>query len=599
MKVNGTKLKLISITVLFVLLASSLLSGAAKAGAQSPLTVDQSLSRLTYRGTTTLANQGTGASHVSENDGTPQLPRDLPNELALNSKAPSVLPTVSPTPFGGGKLKFLGFNGISHADQRLAGSGVYTNTQFSLEPPDQGLCVGNGFVVEAVNNAIAIYTFGGIILVPPTPLSAFYHLPPEVIRTTPPVFGPFISDPKCYHDPVDDRYFITELELDTNSSTGAFTGRTHLELAVSTSGNPTSTYFLFLMDVTDDGLNGTPAHKNCPCLGDQPLIGADANGFYVSTNEFPLFVKGFNGAQLYAMSKSALEAGAVPMVVQMDLHSALKAFGVPTATVQPATIPPGGAFAKNTEYLLSSFEIFNGSAASNIALWALTGTDTLSTLTPHVKLHLAVLGSEIYNQPVPAVQNNGPRPLAAAIGGAPLEVLNADDDRMQQVEFANGMLWSSLTTGVVVSGAPTDAAAFFIVAPSFTGGVLGGTIANQGYVSVAGAFVIYPSVAVTSRGTGTISFTLTGSKMFPSTAFMTFSSSGPGTILQIAGVGAFPEDGFTGYKFFGGSHNLARWGDYSAAVVGPDNSIWMAQEFIPDTPRTFFANWGTFLANFA
>ena len=48
------------------------------------------------------------------------------------------------------------FGGLNHFDQRFAGTGDYTNTQFSLEPPDQALCVGNGFVVESVNTAIRV-----------------------------------------------------------------------------------------------------------------------------------------------------------------------------------------------------------------------------------------------------------------------------------------------------------------------------------------------------------------------------------------------------------------------------------------------------------
>ncbi len=40
---------------------------------------------------------------------------------------------------------FTGFNALSHRDQRLSNNG----NQFSLEPPDQGLAVGNGFVVDA------------------------------------------------------------------------------------------------------------------------------------------------------------------------------------------------------------------------------------------------------------------------------------------------------------------------------------------------------------------------------------------------------------------------------------------------------------------
>ena len=43
-------------------------------------------------------------------------------------------------------------NGLTHRDQRLANGG----NQFSLEPPDQALCVGNGFMVEAVNSVLRV-----------------------------------------------------------------------------------------------------------------------------------------------------------------------------------------------------------------------------------------------------------------------------------------------------------------------------------------------------------------------------------------------------------------------------------------------------------
>ena len=54
-----------------------------------------------------------------------------------------------------------GFNGLSHLDQRNAGTGIYANTNPSMEPPDQGLCVGNGFVVEPINVALAVYNENG------------------------------------------------------------------------------------------------------------------------------------------------------------------------------------------------------------------------------------------------------------------------------------------------------------------------------------------------------------------------------------------------------------------------------------------------------
>jgi len=80
--------------------------------------------------------------------------------------------------------------------------------------------------------------------------------------------------------------------------------------------------------------------------GDQPLLGADANGFYVSTNEFPITgsPSTFNGAQVYAMSKQALVDGNLPAV----LHINAGAIQVPPQdqvnggiwySIQPATSP--------------------------------------------------------------------------------------------------------------------------------------------------------------------------------------------------------------------------------------------------------------------
>jgi hypothetical protein len=52
-----------------------------------------------------------------------------------------------------------------------------------------------------------------------------------------------------------------------------------------------------------------------------------------------------------------------------------------------------------------------------------------------------------------------------------------------------------------------------------------------------------------------------------------------------------PEDGFAAYVA-----NRPRWGDYSAAAVGADGSIWMATEMIPGGVRKRSANWGTFIS---
>jgi hypothetical protein len=54
------------------------------------------------------------------------------------------------------------FEGLNLFQQRYARGG----NQFTVEPPDQGLCVGNGYVVEAVNDVINVFNTSGQSVLP-------------------------------------------------------------------------------------------------------------------------------------------------------------------------------------------------------------------------------------------------------------------------------------------------------------------------------------------------------------------------------------------------------------------------------------------------
>jgi len=180
---------------------------------------------------------------------------------------------------------FFSFLGLTHRDQRLSGTGIYTNTQFNIEPPDQGLAVGNGFVVEPVNDVLAVYSAAdGSLLSGPEPLNQFFGLPPAIVRataTTPNVFGPDLSDPRAYFDSSTGHFFITETEIGRDPNTGALMSPAQLFIAVSQTNDPTGSWNVFTLDITNDG---DSVFGSCPCFGDQPLIGADQTGFYISTN---------------------------------------------------------------------------------------------------------------------------------------------------------------------------------------------------------------------------------------------------------------------------------------------------------------------------
>ena len=117
---------------------------------------------------------------------------------------------------------------------------------------------------------------------------------------------------KCYYDADVDRFFVSAFRLPLDPATAAFPeDESHVVLAVSASGDPTGAWNVWDLDTTD-GDGSVANHTHCPCLADQPLIGADHFGFYISTNEYSLvpFGGSFNGAQVYAFNKAALAAGA-------------------------------------------------------------------------------------------------------------------------------------------------------------------------------------------------------------------------------------------------------------------------------------------------
>lgn len=540
----------------------------------------------------------------------------------------------------------LSFDGLNFRDQRLAGGG----NQFSVEPPDQALCVSGTQIVEVVNDVVNVFDKQGNSLLPSNPavhnaitLNSFYGYPPAINRATG-VQGPVVTDPVCHFDPDTQRFYVAVLTLDTLPN-GDLTGKNHLDLAVSNTSDATATWTIYRIPVQDDGTDGTPDH-GCiggPCIGDYPHIGADRYGIYLTTNEYDLFGPSFHGAQIYALSKDALASGASAVAVTQFDTSGEALGGQPGFTVWPA-LTPDTQYADalgGTEYFLSSMAaeeatgIPGGAPGSTIGLWALSNTSSLSTDTPALVLRNAVLPSIGYDTPPKADQKPGPFPLGECINDTTTTItslgtpfvgcwralfadepahdetesrLDANDTRMQQVFYANGKVWGALDTVVNVDGVDKAGIAYFVVHPTTAGGTLSGTMVQQGRLALAGNNLTYPTIAVTPSGRGVMSFTVIGADHYPSMGYASIDAAIGAGDIHIAAEGAGPDDGFTGYKAFVGDPPRTRWGDYGAAAVD-GNSIWFAGEYIAQTcgfaqyiaapfgscggTRASFGNWAT------
>jgi hypothetical protein len=626
--------------------ASGTIRGIALAGTGSPQSGD-------------VPPSGTNdATQVEFADGPQDAnPTVFPAMIATHSVSPGVngLSTNSSPQAKSNPTFNRGFEGLNHYQQRYSNKG----NQFSIEPPDQGMCMGNGRVVETINDVFNVFDTSGHSVLPDNTstnvvagfarnvnhavdLNSFYGYPAAINRTTG-AFGPEITDPSCLFDAATQRFFMIVLTLDRVGTTARLSHVNHLDLAVSQTSDPAGQWNIYKVDVTNDGSNPDPSNA-CPCLGDYPHIGADDNGIYLTTNSYPWNGNGFDGAQIYAFSKAQLAAGAATVTMaHIDTFGAVKVPSdagstQPGFTVWPAQ-SPGTQFAgdnSGTEYFMSSNAADEaqrpvsgtpGTRTSNqIIVWTLSNTESLDG-SPSLSLSNSVLSAEQYAFPPAQKQPGwGTAPgadvpqghclndsttvtiagtgcwkllvgSAAHAGGGP-EVISrpdANDTRMQQVMYANGKLWGALDTALNPDSGPTRAGIAYFILDPQAG-----EIVVQGYLGTTGYDLTYPAIGVTESGRGVMAFTATSdtNTVYPSAAYAAIDALVGVSAWNIVpgGQGQADDDGFTGYKQQRFPNRIRpRWGDFGAAAVD-GNSIWIASEYIA-TACDYTIWGGPFFAN--
>jgi hypothetical protein len=581
-------------------------------------------------GSAAISNPEFPKAQEAEVDGQPVVNRPRPGKKLFPRK-PLDAPTVDSAGLtsNGGELG-LSFDGLNLFDQRTANGG----NQFTVEPPDQANCVGNGQVLEAVNTVMRVYSTAGGPATGVQDLNTFFHYPAQFDRIGTAGEGPFITDPVCLYEQQLHRFVLAVLTLDVNPTTGNFLGTNHLDVAISNTADATGTWTIYSIPVQNDGTGGT-VDDGCPVpdpgdltgeetnpqaeIGDYPHIGADANGIYLTTNGYCFFSSQYNGADIYAIGKGQLSGLTLPGAIEVTEEHNTAIQGSPGFTVWPATSLPGEYATDNngTEYFLSTLA-GDGSETGNptgtakkIALWALSNTSSLNTATPALTLSSKALGSEPYVLPPKSDQQGGDFPLGQCINDTTFptrfgagcwnllfvaepahdEVISSpdsNDTRMQQVWYVNGRLWGAADTGVNVGGELKAGIAWFMVDPKVDKkGKVGGSVKRQGYLALADNNLTYPALAIRPDGTGAMAFTVMGESFHPSAGYALVDADAKKakdtvSAVHVAANGVGVDDGFTSYKAFVGDPPRTRWGDYGAAWVD-GSDIWIASEYIGQT----------------
>ncbi|GAC1456561.1 MAG: hypothetical protein NVS4B1_16840 [Ktedonobacteraceae bacterium] len=550
-------------SILFILLALVALAGTfgvpKQANAASASSFGGTLGKFLAAGSINVSSLPTSqVTPTNVMKATPELKHSNGNAANLASSRPRA---ISSKTAKGSLLQ--NFDGVNAINSRFVNG-------FNLEPPDEGLGVGKNYVFNIVNLAGTIYTKNGTRVVGPFNLNTFFK---EATTAN-------LSDPRAYYDKASDAWFATILEYKLDAKGVLFT-ESHVDIAVNPSGDPTTTWTVYRIDTTNNG-GVNPSDAGCPCLADYPIFGIDQYNVYISTNEFSANGASFNGAQLYAVSKSQLVS--LSSTVNFAHFGSLSVGGTIAYRLQPATTY-GNAPA---EYFMNTLDP-NGTFDNRLGVWALTNRASIATgVVPN--LSATVINSEAYANTVNAQTPPGYNPgLKAPTTG----LVDAGGDVMQEIEYINGHLVGAAQTSVTIAGesAARDGIAWFDVTPNVSGGVISTktSISKQGYLSLRGEYLLYPHIARSANGTAVVGFSYGGPGTYLSSAYaiMRAGSSSFGDVLTAAS-GAASDNGFTGTAARGG---VGRWGDYSAGQLDPTtNSLWFATQYIAGT-GTSLANW--------
>lgn len=500
------------------------------------------------------------------------------------------------SPFTGNIGGESGFDGITAAINGAANSPDIGGVG-DVSPPDQGLAVGPGpsgtVLAEFVNDTLNFYNPSGQTLLGALPAFQVFGLPPNA----------FLSDPRAYWDPPTGHWFLTMFTVGdggTPSNGECANGAAPPNclsaqyIAVSATTNPFGAYAVFAIDTSDTSNTA----NGCPCFGDFDQVGADASGFYIATNEFPLNTggPGFNGSVIYAMSKSGLIAyangGAAPAVQRYVVP-----FAGPGADpfagyhVSPSTVTQGSDNPSTEYFVESNANLPNDATANGLEVFALLNTSVLAS-GGRPSLVMTTVNTESYSElPPNATQKTGPTPLGCSVGSCGVATLQTDFNAVQEVTYAGGRLYAELSTGFALGTQMNAGAAWFVLQP--TPSATGLTVANlaNGYVETT-QNILYPVIAVNASGKGYMAFAVSGPDMYPSAAYMTFDGTKGATgKVRIAASGTAPLDDFTCYPSFFGESSC-RYGDYSMAQEY-NGVIYMATEYVGSQPRDTLSNWGT------
>ncbi len=447
----------------------------------------------------------------------------------------------------------LNFEGISN-DDNFAAYG------FRVLPPDTNGAVGPNHYVQTVNLLFRVFNKAtGAPLTAPLKISSLFG----------PVGAPCATtddgDPIVMYDHLADRWFISQFALVGPPS--------HQCIAISQTGNPAGSYFVYDFIMPNNKLN------------DYPKFGVWPDAYYMTDNQFNSAGTIALGAGVFAFDRAKMLAGnPTASFIYFDL--ALmdpNIFGLLPAALDG---PPPAAGRPNyfAYFTASEFGDPQGDALRIFEFHANFATPTNSTFTERAESPIAVAA---FNPLFSGGRDNIPQPPPAT-ASSKLDAIY--DQLMYRLQYRNFGTHESLVTNHTVDVEGTDHAGlrYYEVRRSLPGGAF--FINEQATFAPDANHRWMGSAAMDSQGNLAVGYSLSSTSIFPSIRYAGRLSTDPvgglfqGEATLQAGAGSQ-------------TSTLSRWGDYSSLMVDPADgcTFWFTTEYYPASTAS---RWHTRIGSF-
>lgn len=539
-------------------------------------------------GSAPVADTVTGVADVP---GVPSIgsERGVPLSPSEIEAAAAAVPTVvqspdetDPTATPSASLVFTGMTQLSVPAE-----------SFIYKPPDTHIAVGpgagaSGRVVMVTNTGVQIFDKTGATVAGPVDLDAF--------GTALGLAGlsglgsvNLCFDPKVIYDQFSGRFFIVILDGKTPNPGG----RSNVIICTSTTSAPGT---LTAADWTAESASALVSIGGTEAWFDYPGIGVDATRLVVTGNMFSAGGASL-GTTLRIFDKSSLtDNGTPPGAVFNDIVlDAAVTSGI--FTVQPCQnfgVTPNTDF-----YCVNRF----GSGAYR--LWQITGPGGSASLVPgSPSLHAWTAGTQITG----GAGSHATQPLNGSgdeftIDTLSSRVMNTVYRNTGGAAGATDSIWGCLSSDTDADG--RSEVFWFRIDPNSSGSVIPGVATTPILLETGsinedpGDWVYMPSITVNDLGNALICFSESSSALSPNMRIATKHSTETGVFQASVSVASSPALGE--YDDFGSDPTRPeRWGDYSAAVVDPDDdeTFWVAQEVVQSAATGLGndARWGTRIA---